>query len=411
MPMREFELTTVPNWNKLRLLKMYQTISAIFTIIAVLIFLPYVILGFYALRYLIKKPKGKKQASIETVLAEEKRYLKHVASICESFVEDGAESAYQSILSLTRDGNTYSILTLPWLFDTILGKGKASQSGLESLEKFMEISGIKSSGIPYPQAERMLKSLILSEIPCEQKEKITESPILSEFSHETRRAMELKLMDPATRKKAEKTEAGQRTGQRIRTLIFWAISIILFFWGIAIIIASILDKFGIPGTVISFSIILYSVLFFLWGMPKNTKTSNLLAKPGYPKKIEVINDNFAENGAEGAYQKILSLVMHDKAEAKENAIQAIPLIADTLLGKDALTPEDRASFIKFMEISGVDSSQIPDELKERIVQSFFLSKIPYEQKEGLLRPIIMRAKSNASAAGNDEAQIRVVDNS
>jgi hypothetical protein len=366
------------------------------------IFLPYAILGAFALRYLIKKIKGKKRTPIETALAEEKRYLKHVASICNSFVEGGAEGAYQSILSLTEDSKAYAMLTLPWLFDTVLSKDETSQSNLESLEKFMEISGIKSSRIPYPQAERMLKSLILSEIPCEQKEKITESSIVSAFSSETRRATELKQMDPATRKKAEKEGVSRRIIVFILafiwTFVFWAISIIIFICGMFI---SFFHSVHLMDQLLFFSTILWSVIFFILGIPKWAKRANRLSKPKYSKIIQAIKDDFVEKGAEEAYRQTLSLVENDNTRARARSVRALPLIADTLLGKDALMARDRASFIKFMEISGVDSSQIPDELKERIVESFLLSKIPYEQKEGLLRPVILRAKSNVATVSID----------
>ncbi|MDR1275919.1 MAG: hypothetical protein LBL72_06025 [Candidatus Accumulibacter sp.] len=190
---------------------------------------PVIFAFFVLLVQLIEKVRAKKWRRSKAVFAEEKRYLKQVASICESFVKGGAESAYQTILSLRGDRKAYSILVLPWLLDTILSKDKASRSDLESLEKFMEISRIKSSEIPYPQAERMLKSLIFSKIPDKQKEEITESPIFSEFSSETRRAKRLKQMEPVMREKPKKTEASRW----VWTLVCWAISIILFSFGMS----------------------------------------------------------------------------------------------------------------------------------------------------------------------------------
>jgi hypothetical protein len=341
------------------------------------------ILGVFALKHLMNAPGTENWRRSKAVFADEKPDVEHVASICDSFVKGGAESASRALLSLTGDSKTNAILALPRLLDTVLSQGEVSRSDLESLEKFMETARIKPLEIPYPQEERMLKSLILSKIPDAQKENIAGSPLLSEFTYEKRRVGE---------KKAEKTGIG--IGRWIWTFACWAISIFSFFAGIVGFLfcyhygADTRIAYVIPFPCF---MILWGVIFYMLGRPKTAKSVDLPDKPEYPGKIEAINAGFIQNGAEGACRKILSFVGHDEAKAKESSIRALPLIADTLLGKDALTPEDRASFKRFIEISGVDSSQIPDELKERIVQSFLRSKIPYEQKEGILRPILLGA--------------------
>jgi hypothetical protein len=354
--------------------------------------------------FFVNQAKKALEKNGDPVEESDRRYLKHIGAINESFVKKGAKSAYQTLLSSLGNEKINFIQVFPWLVDTVLDKGAISAEDQASLEEFVEISRIATMEIPYPQKERILKSLIVSKIPCEQKEWMTKTPFLSGAPNGKGHTGERGDTEPA-----KKTG-----GDLFSVFVSWGVCIFLFLLGsisfYAVLYTSEIIFLFLLVIPIPLGFIVLGVHFAKRGNEMLKENRRRAFEKTYSERAILIKDSFTENGAEGAYANNLSVVLHDKAEAKKNAIQALPLIADTLLGKDALTPEDRASFIKFMEISGVDSSQIPDELKERIVQSFLLSKIPYEQKEGLLRPIILRAKSNATALGGD-TRMRVDDGS
>ncbi|MDR1275920.1 MAG: hypothetical protein LBL72_06030 [Candidatus Accumulibacter sp.] len=360
---------------------------------------------FLLCRFFMNQAKKAMGKNSDRAKFSDRRYLKHIAAINESFVSGGAKSAHQTLLSLLGNDKANAVLVLPWLVDSVLDKGVISTEDQASLEEFVGISRIAPAEIPYHQKERIVKSLIVSKIPCDQKERMARMSFLSGIPFEKERTG--KGGEPTKKAGASFFPAFVSWGVCI---LFFILALISFLCLISFAkeIISMLGYFLIP---IPFGLIVLSVYFGELGSEILNENHRASIEKVYSNRAILINENFVESGAEEAYRKILSVVENNEAQAKASSIRALPLIADTLLGKDAVTPEDRASFNRFMEISGVDSSQIPDELKERIVQSFLLSKIPYEQKEGLLRPIILRAKSSATAARNDEAQIRVVDNS
>jgi hypothetical protein len=351
---------------------------------------------FYSCHFFINQAKKTMEKNDGRAKAFDRRYLKQITEIVESFVRDGAQSAHQTLLSLLGNDKANAVLVLPWLVDAALDKATLSTEDQASLEEFVAISRIDPSEIPYPQKERIVKSLILSKIPGDQKERMSRTSFLSGIPFEKGH------IEPAKKIGCAGVLLG--LGCWIACFVFLIHATQVFFYviGFSMTDYGILVYFLIP---LLFCLIIEGIRFGKRGNEMLNRNRRIAIENAYSERAILTNKSFVENGPENAYREILSLVENDKTRASARSIRALPLIADTLLGKDTLTPEDRASFIRFMEISGVDSSQIPDELKERIVQSFLLSKIPYEQKEGLLRPIILRAKSNA------DARIRVDDGS